>query len=60
MKILNGFLYLMAQRHNGAMAQTTFAKAKVVKGHSGSTAQWHKGTKEEVGLTLKYRKLRTD
>jgi hypothetical protein len=52
MKILNGFLYIMAQ--------TTFAKATVVKGHNGSTAQWHNGTKEEVGLTLKYRKLRTD
>ena len=31
-----------AQRHNGT--QTTFAKASVVEGYNGTTAQWRNGT----------------
>jgi hypothetical protein len=33
----------MAQRRNGATAQTTFAKASVVKGHNGAKAQRNNG-----------------
>jgi hypothetical protein len=35
-----GFGGQRAQWRNGTMAQTTFAKASVVKGRNGATMQW--------------------
>jgi len=34
-----------AQRHNGSIAQATFAKATVAKGRKGTMAHWHIGKK---------------